>query len=323
MKKNKLFSILRILISLSLLVLLLWLARGNFSEIRRHLVNVKVPLFILAFFLFLTGLIFMAWRLKVLLSVHQVLFSVRRMFSLTLVGYFFTNFMPTSIGGDIVKGYYISQKNKQKSLAYATVFFDRAVGMFSVALIAAVTLFIMREEIEHTFIFLAVGLLLAGSGLFIWAIMHKQMLKKVTRALGIARLLRFLKLDAILKKAYDVLTVYKKHKKVVAGALFLSILAQFIGFLSIFTLARSLSVYVPLGKVFLVMPVIFIISMLPVTMNGLGLREWGFKFFLTGDIGESAALSLSLLYLAAFLLASLIGGIIYLNLEVKKWTRNS
>jgi uncharacterized protein (TIRG00374 family) len=244
------------------------------------------------------------------------------MFSLTLLGYFFTNFMPTSIGGDIVTGYSISQKNKKRALAYTTVFFDRVVGMFSVALIAAVTLFIMREEIQHKFIFLVVGLLLAGSALFAWAILQQRMFKKITRAVGIMRLLRFLKLDSAIKKVYEVLAVYKSRKKVIINSLILSLIAQFVGFLSIFMLARSLSVYVSLGKVFLVMPVIFILCMLPVTMNGLGVREWGFKFFLTGDIGESAALSLSLLYLATFLLASLIGGIVYLNLEVKKWTRN-
>jgi hypothetical protein len=60
------------------------------------------------------------------------------------------------------------------------------------------------------------------------------------------------------------------------------------------------------------MPIIAVLCMLPITMNGLGIREWGFVFFFNSDIGEVGAVSLSLLYLALFLLTGLIGGIVYL-----------
>ena len=86
----------------------------------------------------------------------------------------------------------------------------------------------------------------------------------------------------------------------------------YLAFFSIYLLSVSLSTHISFGKILLVMPVIFVLCMIPVTMNGLGLREWAFVLFLGPNVGEAAAFSLSLLYLAMFLLISLIGGIVYL-----------
>ncbi|NIR06237.1 MAG: UPF0104 family protein, partial [Candidatus Aminicenantes bacterium] len=66
----------------------------------------------LGLLLFCCSICFLAWRLKILLAAHASGFSVKDIFLLNLIGYFFTNFMPTSVGGDLVKGYYISQTMK-------------------------------------------------------------------------------------------------------------------------------------------------------------------------------------------------------------------
>lgn len=303
---------LRIFISLSLLALLLWLVRGNLAEIWQRLKSVKVSFFILAFLLFICCAIFLAWRLKSVLVVQGEFFSIGSLFSLTLIGYFFTNFMPTSVGGDLVKGYYVSKKNKKRLAAYTSIFLDRAIGLFSVALIASITLVIMRKNIEHKFIIWVITFLLFSCVSFAFVIFQKKLLKRIGEAIGITRLLQTLKLELPAKKVYQALNIYIYHKKAIVKSIILSLAGQFVGFLSVFLLAKSLSVYLPLEKILLVMPVIFILCMLPITMNGLGLREWAFNFFFSPDIGNSAALSLSLLYLAMFLLTSLIGGIIYL-----------
>jgi len=312
MNKSKLFITLRILISLSLLALLLWLAKKDLVEICQRLRSVNIPILALAFLFFLSSVIFMAWRLRILLAAQKAHFRIKDLFSLTLIGYFFTNFMPTSVGGDIVKGYYISRKIKSKTTSYTAVFIDRAIGLFSFALIASITLVIMRGQIEHKFIFWVIALLLVCYVILIFLLPNKKIVKRIGTYLGIARLLRRLKLEHAVKKVYNAVNIYKNHKGKILQAFALSLAAQFMAFFSVYLLSVSLSAHLPFGKVLLVMPVIFILCMLPITLNGLGLREAGFKFFFSPNIGEAAALSLSLLYLGTFLLTSLIGGIIYL-----------
>ena len=312
MRKPKLTVVLRILFSLSLLALLLWLARENFAKIRQLLSSLNLSVFTLAFLLFIVSIIFMAWRLKIALAAKVHHFSIGNLFSLTLIGYFFTNFMPTSVGGDLVKGYYISRRIKNKVSAYTSVFVDRLTGMFSLILIAGIALSIMRKDIEHKFIFWALGLLFLLCIVFILLLINKKLLKKVGSSLGFLRLLRALKLDSLAQKAYTSVNTYRNHKKKILQMLIFSIAAQFIAFSAVYILSNSLSVYIPFGKILLVMPIIAALCMLPLTLNGLGLREWAFVFFFSPNVGEAAALSFSLLYLAMFLSASLIGGVIYL-----------
>lgn len=312
MNKPKLAFMLRTFVSLSLLALLLWLARENFAKIWQLLTSTNIAIFAWAFLIFTSTIVFTAARLKIILAAQDTFLSIKDLFCLSLIGYFFTNFMPTSVGGDLVKGYYISKRNNDKMVAYSSVFIDRVIGLFSFTIMASIALVIMRREIEHMFIVWAIILLLLSCVLFALSIFQKNLLNKIGRALGIARLLQTIKLDSAVKKTYRSLALYVNRKGLIFKTLILSMLAQFATFAAIFFLSKSLSAYLPFGKIFLVMPIVFVLCMLPVTMNGLGLREWSFVFFFSVNMGKAAAFSLSLLYLAMFLLASLVGGVIYL-----------
>ena len=317
MNKSKLAFILKLLVSLSLLGLLFLLARNNFLKIGQLLKHTNMSVFGLALSLFLLTVGLMAYRLGIILTAQKASVGVRELFSLTLIGYFFTNFMPSSVGGDLIKGYYISQKVNSKMTSYIAVFIDRVMGVFSLTLIASIAMLIMRRDIEHPFIFWAVAALLLGCIVFVLALLNKRVLKKVANSLGLGRLLRLLKVEALIKRAYGAMGVYTTHKKAISKALGLSLFTHFTAFFCVYLLVVSLGAYVPFVKIFLIMPVIIVLCMLPVTMNGLGLREWAFVLFFSPNIGDAAALSLSLLYLAMFLLTSLIGGIIYLFRRLK------
>ncbi len=312
MQRTKFFALFRILISLSLFALLLWLSRGKFAKIKQLLGELKISTFILAVLLFLFSVVLMAWRLKIALTAQKVYFTLKNLFSLTLIGYFFSNFMPTTVGGDLVKGYYISKKINTRLGSYASVFVDRAVGMFSLALIATIALVIMKQNIEHTFIVWSIIILLFCSIMFILFLLNQKLVKKITNFFRVGRLLQLLKLDARAKKMFEAMNIYANHKKKIVQMSMLSVVAQFIGFFSAYLLALSFSAHIPFAKFLLIMPVIIVLCMLPVTMNGLGLREWAFIIFFSPSIGEATALSLSILYLAMYLLVSLLGGVVYL-----------
>ncbi|MFH1045964.1 MAG: lysylphosphatidylglycerol synthase transmembrane domain-containing protein [Candidatus Omnitrophota bacterium] len=313
MKNPKLLLILRLAVSLFLLLLLFWLAREHLGKIGELLKNVNLGYYVLGLLFFVLTIVILCWRLQILLSVQGCnVFSFQDIFSLNLIGYFFTNFMPTSIGGDLVKGFFIAQKINNKTLAYATIFIDRVVGTLSLALIAASALVATHKEIEYPFIFWAVGFLLFISLVVITFLLNKRLSQQISNRFGLKHLLRILKIDALAKKAYEAMHIYAHYKRQMLMAFLISLAAHFITFTSVLFLALSLGAHTPYVKILLAVPVISILCMLPITLNGLGLREWAFVFFFRTDIGEPAALSLSLLLLSLFLLVSVFGGIVYL-----------
>ena len=324
MKWPKPSIIIKILVSLFLLALLLWLKRETFGEIWNLLRSINIPIFSLAFLVFISSIIFMSWRLRIALAAQKAFFKIKNLCALTFIGYFFNNFMPTSVGGDLIKAYYISKKVKNKLLSYASVFVDRAAGMFSLVLIASVALVIMRRDIQQRLIFLVVGLLFLFCIISALLFLNKELLKKLGSCFGLARLLQALKLDSLFKKAYNAVNIYREHKAKVVQIFTLSLTAQFISFFNIYLLSVSLGVHIPFGKILLIMPIIAVLLMLPISFNGLGLREWAFIFFFSPNMGDAAAFSLSLLFFAMYLLTSLIGGATYLFYMGgnKQWIKN-
>ncbi|MFH1245616.1 MAG: lysylphosphatidylglycerol synthase transmembrane domain-containing protein [Candidatus Omnitrophota bacterium] len=312
MIKKESFFIIRILVSLALIMLLLWLARDNFTKILRALSSVNIYVFAAAFFIFLLSIVFLSWRLKVILFAQNCLVSFRDLFSLTMIAYFFTNFMPTSVGGDLIKGYYIAKKIKAKLNSYASVIMDRVIGMFSLLFLSSSALFFMGRDSQHDFIVWADIILFLGCTVVMVILIHRGLAKKIISGLGISRLLQRFKFDAAVKKMYMAISVYQNQKGRLLQMFFISLIAQLVSFVTVYLLAESFSVHVPIEKVVLAMPLIAVLCMLPITMNGLGLREWGFIFFFSPGIGNTAAFSLSLLYLGVSLLTSIVGGVIYL-----------
>ena len=95
-----------------------------------------------------------------------------------------------------------------------------------------------------------------------------------------------------------------------AQAMLLSILGQSVGIVVLYMLAAALGARVNIIYFFLLVPVVHLISMLP-SVNGLGIREGGYIYFLGPYIGKENAAALGLLWLGLLFLASLIGGLIY------------
>ena len=90
---------------------------------------------------------------------------------------------------------------------------------------------------------------------------------------------------------------------------------------SIYFFVLFLGGNVHLIKLFLIVPLVWAISMLP-SLNGLGVREGAFVYFLKGDIGADAAFAVSILWLGVIIIYSIIGGILNLlcpiPIEVKE-----
>jgi len=105
---------------------------------------------------------------------------------------------------------------------------------------------------------------------------------------------------------------YRKKKSLIFAVTGVSLAAQILYFSSVYLFARSLETDLRLTSVFLIMPIVSLVSMLP-SLGGLGIRESALVLLFGPLVGTDNAFSLSILLLAALLITSLIGAIIYVS----------
>jgi uncharacterized membrane protein YbhN (UPF0104 family) len=104
-----------------------------------------------------------------------------------------------------------------------------------------------------------------------------------------------------------------RSARLLAGTTFLSILVQLASALQVWMVGQALNAPVPLGYYFILVPMVSLLTLLPISVNGMGVREGGTALFLAPlGIGEGTALSLALLWFAVGAAASLLGGLVYL-----------
>src|SRR4030043_375462 len=64
--------------------------------------------------------------------------SIIRLYGLYMVGYFFNNILPSSVGGDVIRMYELARKTKNQSESVASVFMERYIGMAALILFAVI-----------------------------------------------------------------------------------------------------------------------------------------------------------------------------------------
>jgi uncharacterized protein (TIRG00374 family) len=306
--KARILLALRILVSLAFLGLLVWFFRKDLPDILAVLKNTNPFFFGIAVILNVSAIAVISMRLKKIFAVQGLHLRLGEAVYLTFIGNFFNNFLPTSVGGDLVKAYYATKKSARKLESFSAVFFDRFFGFLSIGLLAFLGILFLNRHIKDT-------KLLWGSALFSAVVLlafifflNKRLTKRLfTRLLD----LPVFREGSKLRKLYNALNTYKEHKIIIAQLIGISLLAQMIAVLAMYLIIRSLSQEMSFLTLFLIIPLVSVASMMP-SINGLGVREGAFVYFLKEFISRESAVAVSILYLAIILITSLIGGILYL-----------
>jgi len=306
---NKNISILlRITISLSFLGLLVWLFRKDIPEIWGALKDVDAGFFLAAVLMNVLALVIVSFRLKMILSVQGLRLTIVESSYLTFIGMFFNNFLPTSIGGDLVKAYYATKRSEKKLESFSAVFFDRFFGFLSIGLLAFLGLVFMNGRIKDPKLVWGCAVF-AGAVLIIFTLFLNKTLAKSLFS-GLLNMPAFRK-GSKLHKLYNALNAYKEHPTVVAKVIGISLLAQVVSVVSLYCVIRSLSQEISFLNLLLITPLVSVASMMP-SINGLGVREGAFVLFLSEFISKGSSFAVSILFLAIVLLTSFIGGVLYL-----------
>ena len=305
---KKLLNYIKVIVSVGLISLLLWLMRDKLPVVFKAVLYSNKPLVALSAAILFMAMIMQSFRLKYLLGSQDIILSAKGIICLTFVGHFFNNFLPTTVGGDVVKAYYASNATRKRLETFASVLIDRLIGLTTLMWIAMVVVLIRWDSIHNRLIPVLIAAMFFASTFFSVIIFNKGL---ADRFKFIKPLSNRLKLTDTLRRFYKVANGFKDHKLLLVKVLLLSTASQFSFIVMSYFLARAMYADVPFVIMLVTVPAMSAVSMLP-SINGLGIREGALVYFLGDVMGKENAFALSLLWLGLLIFASLFGGLIFL-----------
>ena len=312
-RKNKkvILLIARIAISVSLIVYLISTRLNDFSSIIEILKSSNKLLLLLSLSTHALGTYITAVRWKALLNTQKVKLSTATLSVTVLIGSFFNNFLPTSIGGDVFRTYDASKKGKiPLSTSASVILVERFSGVVGAATYAIIALFLGFTAIGHRSVIIPIIIFFVVTVILAFLIINPSLFRlgKISNKFKFIR-----KLKEKLSNVYNTLISFKKYKKELIVVLIFSFLLQFTVILNWWLAAMALEIHLTLTAFIFIVPVVATIAMVPISIGGIGLRENSLVFIMVtmGITNEKAALC-SLLILLMIILMGIIGGIIYI-----------
>jgi len=286
---------------------ILYYFRAQLPTVFEYLKAVQPLYFILAVLVFFIGMLAVAFRLRFVIQVHGVKLSVAAAYYVNLIALFFNNVLPSSIGGEMVKAYYLYKDSKGSVTVFSAVVVDRLFGLVTMLLISISSIFFLdiaqgSHKIMGSIIMLAAATITLAVFIF-----NKKIVDGLCQ-LHIP-LLPAIFLEKI-REVYRAMYEYREHKGIFNNCISLTVLGQTSFIFANFLLATSLSIDIPLGFFFFFVPILLITGVAP-SVNGIGVREATFLFYLTEFTTPEKALALSLLTTFFMIFVGIIGGIIY------------
>jgi len=323
LKDKRARGILQVILSAALLG---WLVnRVGLRSILNTLSGIAWSWYIPSFLLFLINVVLRAYRWHTLLSTLHDRAPFLQLVYLYFLGFFFNNFIPSGFGGDVVKVIDLRRRHGHGAEALSSVVMDRTVGLLGSALIALIALAWNSIQRSDTHVDLPPALLYTAA-LISLGIPVGFLLVRWSDPLGLIgkRLPWFRALSGNEKLQRLIQTVHRYPLPTLLRALLVSLPFTLSLIVTQFCIARALSVDVPFHVFPLFVPIIAIINVLPVSFNGLGMREGVYQFLFTPiGVPEASAIAMSLAFYFLRVSAGLIGGLLHAFVGIRGATRQA
>jgi len=307
--KNKkiVLILLRFIISFGLMGAILYYFRGQLPIVFQNLKTTKPFYFVLAVLIFFLGMFAVAYRLRFVIRVQGTDLSLPAAYYVNLIGLFFNNVLPSAVGGDMVKAYYLYRDSEGSATVFSAVVVDRLFGLVTMMLISILSIFFLDVSFGSHKIMGSIVIMAAATVTLSVLIFNKKIVDFLCQ-------LHIPFLPAIflekIREIYQAMYQYREHKHIIRNCIALTILSQTAYIVVNYLLAISLSINIPLSFFFFFVPILLIMGVAP-SVNGIGVREATFLFYLTEFTTPEKALALSLLTTFFMIFVGIISGIIY------------
>jgi uncharacterized protein (TIRG00374 family) len=274
-------------------------------------------LLLAAFLVFVASTVGMAWRWQLLLFARGIVEPLRWLVTFYFIGYAANQVLPTGIGGDALRIVEHSRRRPGRTgEVAAAVLLERVIGSAAVLVVAAIGIVLAigrYDDVQFLILVELVSVLLVAAGFFL------LFSTRARQRLGfLGRVSARLRVERPARSLYEAMHVYRERPRTIVVVLLVSVVLQFVRIISIWLcgeavgLDLSLVVYIILG------PLLFLIMMVPFTINGLGVREAFFVAFL-GRFGvdPDAAFATGFLFYAVTMAVSIPGALVLLWRSVR------
>ena len=306
-KRLPVLTVARWVVSLGLIF---WIMRSaNVAEVFSAIRSVDLMLLVLAYSLHIVGYYVSALRWRVLLGAQGVVASVAYLIKAYMVSAFFNNFLPSTIGGDVVRAYDSWRVGTTKAGALSVIIVDRLLGLMALVLFALVALAV-SNTLRVPFVYLWVLAGAVGILLTVWFIYNPPL--RISDLFKSMPIPFSAKLLGISNKFEDAFLAFHGRRDVLLKALGLSIILQTHVVIHYFLIGMALDFQVPLNVYFLIIPLAIFVMMLPFSINAIGIRENIFVFLLaTSAIPKTEAIAFAWLAYGMLIINALLGGLVY------------
>lgn len=210
---------------------------------------------------------------------------------LTLIGIFFNFVMPGGVGGDLVKGYYVTRFSDSRRAGTAmTVLLDRLIGLLAILMISIFAMVLNLETVlQKPSLTLTLGLVLAmtlGISL-LWLIVFSR---RVFRWPVFRKVLTSLPKSGFLLRLYDSLEDYGDIKKVFFTTLGMSILGQVLVLTFYIYAGSHMGFQIPIQIYLLAAPIAFVVQAIPISPGGVGVGQAA-TFFLFDQLQNGSGVA--------------------------------
>lgn len=237
--------------------------------------------------------------------------SLSRLFGIYCMGIFFNVAFPTTVGGDLVKIYYTGKSSNTYAQSFAAAFLDRDTGLLALMGIACISSVLFPVRVPSIpvspIIWCATIILILGNMLIFAPGIHQWVLQLMHR----------IHLGKMVPKIVAVASAFQitaRHKSILIGSIAISLLIQFLYITFVWLISEGLGLNIPFHYFFTIVPIVNTITMIPVSLNGIGLREYAFLSLLGAmNIVPASCIALGLVMSFMITVSSFPGGIVYIT----------
>ena len=285
-------------LGIAIVAVLLW--RYDARPILRILSRERPAYFAAVVLLYVAGQAMCAYRWQLLAALLKVHGRYSEFLAYLFVGIFTNLFVPGLLAGDAARSVYLGRRHSRMGEAIASVVADRGVGLIGLFWLAAfAAIFLNFAPIPSSVVTPTVivgAISLAG---FLAAPLVARLIHLMPRPI---------------RRAGGIVAPYLHHPAALIPAIALSIVLQITLALGQYILAVGLGLTVPLSLFILCVPIANVFASLPLTLNGLGIRESAYLLlFGMAGVRKEDAIALGLLWFAVTLVGGMTGSIAFVT----------
>jgi glycosyltransferase 2 family protein len=314
---KRIWFLIRILISVGLIAILIYAI--DFREITASLVRGNIQYILIAFLIAMGDRVIMAYKWGILLKAKDIHIPLLNLTGTYLVSTFLGLFLPATVGADAVRAYAVSKDGHKAKDVISSIIVERLLGIIALLVFVVFAIIFSIYVFGQTFFvniwglfWIVLALLLFLIGLLV--VTSNKMVLKFAKMLLYRWNEKFsrYKLVGKLKEIYQSYLTYQDRRADLVMFLLFSFIENLFPIFSSYFLSLAFGVNISLLYFFILIPIVLVLVRLPISIDGIGIQEGAFVYFLT-LIGVSRADAL-LLGIASHIMAIisvLPGGVLY------------